>query len=110
MNILIALVLATAPPEEQPWFCEEYIAVGDLPYPGCVWEGGRYDREELRHRLACGPAGVAELHPRHCGQPKFCAGSSSRADDPYVQMLVREGLSLKSAQEKASINRTNGCP
>lgn len=44
--------------------------------------------------------------------PTLCTGSAShpRADDPYVRMLVREGLSLRDAQVKASINRTNGCP
>lgn len=29
-------------PGEQPWFCENYIAVDEPPLPGCLWEGGRY--------------------------------------------------------------------
>lgn len=44
--------------------------------------------------------------------PTLCSGSASYPDedDPYIQMLVREGLSLRDAQVKASINRINGCP
>lgn len=32
-----------APETGQPWSCEDHIAEGEAPWPGCKYEGGRSD-------------------------------------------------------------------
>lgn len=56
MSLLLALALVSASPEApdyigphdcdgdvqcQKWFCEDYLANDEKPFPGCVWEGRR---------------------------------------------------------------------
>lgn len=81
--------LRTCPPAEQPWFCEDYIAEGEPPFPGCVYEGGR---DEWR-ALVC--TGQTDTIPD---------------DDPALGLFREaEPDSMEARKAALAIARVNSC-